>query len=207
MVCRFVITLFHHTGYHVKKDEKKCIVVGPWGGNGGTNWDDGFYNGIREITLKYDLCIDSISVVYDKNGKPVSGPKHGGGGGTKIAEIKLQFPDEFLIAVTGHYCPVVRGGSPVIRSLTFKSNRRTFGPYGVEEGSPFSFPMEGGQIVGFKGKCGWYLDAIGFHISKTKPPKKMHNFQQKFRRLAGPFAPTPPPKDGGDNRAKSTKNN
>ncbi|GFP85673.1 jacalin-related lectin 19 [Phtheirospermum japonicum] len=187
-------------------DEKRSIVVGPWGGNGGTNWDDGFYNGIREITLKYDRCIDLICVVYDKNGKPVSGLKHGGGGGTKTAEIKLQFPEEFLIAVTGHYYPVVRGGSPVIRSLMFKSNRRTFGPYGVEEGTPFFFPMEGGQIVGFKGKSGWYLDAIGFHISKTKAPKVMQNFQQRFRRLTSSLPFAPPPRDGGDNRAKSTIN-
>ncbi|KAL0397013.1 UNVERIFIED_CONTAM: Jacalin-related lectin 19 [Sesamum calycinum] len=80
---------------------------------------------------------------------------------------KLQFP-EFLTTVTGHCSPVVYGGSPVIRSLTFKSNRRTFGPFGVEEGVPFSFPMEGGKIVGFKGRAGWYLDAIGFHITRAK---------------------------------------
>ncbi|KAL6537498.1 hypothetical protein OROMI_026032 [Orobanche minor] len=131
-------------------DGKKAIIVGPWGGNGGTNWDDGFYNGIREIILKYDRCIDSILIIYDKNEKPVSGHKHGGVGGTKTAEIKLQFPEEFLTDVTGHYCPVVHGGSPVIRSLMFRSNRRMFGPYGVEEGTPFFFPMEGGQIIGFK---------------------------------------------------------
>ncbi|MBA0779343.1 hypothetical protein Gotri_003602, partial [Gossypium trilobum] len=69
------------------------VVVGPWGGNGGTAWDDGIYNGVREITLVYDRCIDSISVVYDKNGKP----------------IQLKFPEEFLISVTGYYCPVVYG--------------------------------------------------------------------------------------------------
>ncbi|CAL5439560.1 unnamed protein product [Camellia sinensis] len=74
--------------------KKLSIVVGPWGGNGGNYWDDGSYSGVREITLAYDRCIDSIRVVYDKNGKPVAAEQHGGVGGTRTAEIKLQYPEE-----------------------------------------------------------------------------------------------------------------
>lgn len=67
---------------------KMNVVVGPWGGNGGTDWDDGSsYKGVREIKLVYDHCIDSIRVVYDKNGKPVAAEKHGGVGGSKTAEV------------------------------------------------------------------------------------------------------------------------
>lgn len=66
-------------------------VVGPWGGTGGISWDDGSYNGVREIRLVYDWCIDSIHVVYDKKGKPVSVEKHGGGGGNKTAEVWVLF--------------------------------------------------------------------------------------------------------------------
>lgn len=72
-------------------EKKRAIVVGPWGGNGGTNWDDGNYSGVREISLKYGRCIDSICVVYDKNGKPVSGEKHGGSGGGSTAEVSFCF--------------------------------------------------------------------------------------------------------------------
>ncbi|TXG68696.1 hypothetical protein EZV62_003631 [Acer yangbiense] len=46
-------------------------------------------------------------------------------GRLRIRHIKLQYPEEFLISVSGHYCPVVHGGSPVVRSLAFKSNKRT----------------------------------------------------------------------------------
>ncbi|KAK2654371.1 hypothetical protein Ddye_014227 [Dipteronia dyeriana] len=166
------------------KNKRKSIVVGPWGGNGGTSWDDGTYNGVREITLVYDRCIDSISVVYDKNGKPVTPEKHGGVGGNRTAEIKLQYPEEFLISVSGHYCPVVHGGSPVVRSLTFKSNKRTFGPFGVEEGTPFTFSMDGGLVVGFKGRSGWYLDAIGFHLSKKQSTMLFQRVQRGLQRLA-----------------------
>ncbi|XP_051119334.1 jacalin-related lectin 19 [Andrographis paniculata] len=180
--------------------ETKAIAVGPWGGNGGAYWDDGSYTGIREITLTYARCIDSINVVYDKNGKPVSTEKHGGVGGSITVEIKLQFPDEYLTSVSGHYYPVVHGGSSVIRSLTFKTNKRTFGPYGVEEGTPFSFPMEGGQIVGFKGRAGWYLDAIGFHITKTRTVANVvQKAQQRFRRLTSSLS-LAPLRDGDEAR-------
>ncbi|OMO66382.1 Mannose-binding lectin [Corchorus olitorius] len=163
--------------------KKMSVVVGPWGGNGGAAWDDGTYHGVREIGLVYDRCIDSIRVTYDKNGKPVTAEKHGGVGGTMMAEIKLKFPEEFLISVSGHFCPVVHGGSPVIRSLTFKSNQRTFGPYGVEEGTPFSFSVEGARIAGFNGRSGWYLDSIGFRLCRVQSPKLFQKVQKGFRRL------------------------
>ncbi|PRQ51235.1 putative jacalin-like lectin domain-containing protein [Rosa chinensis] len=164
--------------------KRKTIVLGPWGGNGGNVWDDGLYHGVREITLVYGHCIDSIVVVYDKNGKPVTSEKHGGLGGNRTAEIKLQYPDEFLVSVSGHYCPVVYGGSPVIRSLKFESNRRTFGTFGVEEGTPFTFTVDGGKIVGLKGRGGWYLDAIGFHVCHAPKGKLFRRVQKSFRRLA-----------------------
>lgn len=63
---------------------------------------------------------------------------------------------------------MVRGGTPVIRSLTFKSNKRTLGPFGMEIGTPFSSPLDDGRIVGFKGRSGHHLDAIGFHVSLAK---------------------------------------
>ncbi|PIA42852.1 hypothetical protein AQUCO_02000358v1 [Aquilegia coerulea] len=162
---------------------KKTITVGPWGGTGGSNWDDGSYTGVRSITLVYDRCIDSIRVEYDKNGKPVLAEKHGGNGGTQTTNIRLQFPEEFLTTVSGHFCPVVHGGSAVIRSLTFKSNRRSFGPFGVQEGTPFSFPMDGGLIVGFKGRSGWYLDAIGFRLSRVHTSKLFERLQLKLQQL------------------------
>ncbi|GJW83462.1 jacalin-related lectin 19-like protein [Tanacetum coccineum] len=130
------------------EQDKSIMLSGPWGGNGGNQWDDGIHSGIREITLVYSSCIDSIRVTYDYNVKPLLAEKHGGMGGTQSAQINLQFPEEVLISVSGHYCPVVYGGGPVIRSLTFKSNQRTYGPFGVEEGTPFNFLTNGDYIVG-----------------------------------------------------------
>ncbi|RRT85273.1 hypothetical protein BHE74_00003842, partial [Ensete ventricosum] len=161
----------------------KTLKVGPWGGHGGSPWDDGIHTGVREITLVYDRCIDSIQVEYDKNGKPFLAEKHGGNGGSMTTKIKLEHPEEYLTTISGHYSPVVYGGSPVIRSLAFNSNKRTFGPFGVQDGIPFTLPMEGGMIVGFSGRCGWYLDAIGWRISPFRTVKLYETLQHKIQRI------------------------
>ncbi|KAF9613367.1 hypothetical protein IFM89_007445 [Coptis chinensis] len=180
---------------------RKTITVGPWGGNGGTTWDDGSYNGVRSITIVYDRCIDSVRVEYDKNGKSVLAEKHGGSGGSQTANIRLQYPEEFITSISGHYCPVVHGGSAVIRSLTIKSNRRTFGPFGVEEGTPFSFPMEGGLIVGFKGRSGWYLDALSFRVSRVQTSTLLERMQLKLQKLTQKYTQQPPHAMTNNNRA------
>ena len=64
------------------------MLFGTWGGNGGNHWDDGVHDGIREITLVYSSCIDSIRVTYDNNFKPLLAEKHGGMGGTKSAQVQ-----------------------------------------------------------------------------------------------------------------------
>lgn len=51
-----------------------------------------------------------------------------------------------------------------MRALTLESNKRKYGPFGVEQGTPFAFPKVQGRIVGFLGKSGWYLDSIGAYI-------------------------------------------
>ncbi|KAB2612941.1 hypothetical protein D8674_035257 [Pyrus ussuriensis x Pyrus communis] len=163
-------------------EKRKIMEVGPWGGNGGTPWDDGIYNGVREITLVYGHCIDSITVVYDKNGKPFKAETRGGRGGNQTAEIKLQYPDEYIVSVTGHYGTMVYGGTPIIRSLKFQSNRRTFGPFGMDEGTPFTYTLDRSKIVGLKGRNGWYIDAIGFHVSPA-PARLFDRVQKSFRRL------------------------
>ncbi|KAK7830998.1 jacalin-related lectin 19, partial [Quercus suber] len=151
---------------------------------------------------------------YDKNGKSIPAEKLGGLGGNLTAEepyfpisktilfffnvfqIKLQYPEEFLVTVSGHYCPVVHGGSPVIRSLTFRSNKRTFGPFGIKEGTTFSFSMDGGLIMGFNGRSGWHLDAIGFRLSRVQTTKLFQRVQKSLRKLTSTASKSSAPKDG-----------
>lgn len=66
------------------------VKLGPWGGNGGSIFDDGAnYNGIRQINISRNAGLTSIRVLYDKNGRAVWGSKHGGRGGIKTDKVKL----------------------------------------------------------------------------------------------------------------------
>lgn len=151
--------------------EKKPISIGPWGGLDGDQWDDGFYTTIRQLIISHGAGIDSMQIEYDRKGSSVWAVKHGGKGGIKVDKILLDFPDEFLTSISGHYGSVHDWGPIVfVRSLTLQSNKRAYGPYGTQQGHQFSFSMNGGRIVGFHGRSGWYVDAIGVYLKPLPKP-------------------------------------
>lgn len=51
-----------------------------------------------------------------------------------------------------------------VRSLVLETNFAVYGPYGMEEGETFEFNALGGQIIGFHGRCGAILDAVGVYV-------------------------------------------
>jgi len=74
------------------------------------------------------------------------------------------------------------GGVPdvVITSLTFRTRTgRTYGPYGntaAAAGMLFSVPAaDGASIVGFWGRSGWLLDAIGVYVKPGRRPATLYN--------------------------------
>ncbi|KAE8656424.1 Jacalin-related lectin 3 [Hibiscus syriacus] len=156
------------------EDDQKPVTVGPWGGQGGSSWDDGVYFTIRQLVIAHGSGVDSIQIEYDNKGNSLWSKKHGGNGGSKTDKVKLDFPDEFLTSVHGYYGSLKERGPILVRSLTFHSNKKTYGPFGIEQGTGFS--MTKGKIVGFHGRSGWYLDAIGVHskaIPNLNPSKTM----------------------------------
>ncbi|OVA06186.1 Mannose-binding lectin [Macleaya cordata] len=179
-------------GYEKTKNNPPPICVGPWGSHKeGDPWDDGVHTTIRQLVVVHGAGIDSIKIEYDNKGTSSSSSssstssvwwsqKHGGSGGIKTDKIKLDFPDEFLNSISGHYGSINDWGPVFIRSLTFESNRKTYGPFGTQQGTHhFSFPMTGCKIVGFHGRSSWYLNAIGVYLkplNNQKPiisPSKM----------------------------------
>lgn len=70
--------------------------------------------------------------------------------------------DEHLVSIRGYYSDLSkwRIALVVIRSLTLETNKKSHGPFGVEEGTKFSFPT-GIKLVGLHGRSGSFLDAIG----------------------------------------------
>ena len=53
----------------------------------------------------------------------------------------------------------------MITSLSFTTNLTTHGPFGTAPGEPFSIPIADGVVVGFHGRCGYYLDALGVFVT------------------------------------------
>lgn len=143
---------------------KQTVLVGPWGGQEGHHWDDGVYSTVKQVEIGHGAVIDSIRIEYDLNGKSIWSEIHGGSGGAKIDKVRLDYPDEFLTWVHGYYGSSHEHGPVFVRSLTLESNKRKYGPFGVEQGTYFAFPKTQGRIVGFLGKSGWFLDAIGAYI-------------------------------------------
>ncbi|KAK4275149.1 hypothetical protein QN277_018282 [Acacia crassicarpa] len=145
---------------------KKPVTLEPWGGSGGSRWDDRIYSTVRQLVIVYGAGsgIESIKTEYDQKGCSIWSDKHGGSGGLKTDEVKLDYPDEYLTSVHGYNGSLNQRGPTFIRSLSFESNKKKYGPFGVEEGTYFSFPMTGGKIVGFHGRCGSLLDAIGVYL-------------------------------------------
>ncbi|KAL6640719.1 hypothetical protein ACP70R_021842 [Stipagrostis hirtigluma subsp. patula] len=156
------------------------ISVGPWGGSGGRP----FYTPapsvrrLRSIILYHSDVIHSLAYEYsqaDHGVSRVAGPwglSHSFGSRGVRATIEL-YANEYVTAVEGtigHFANVV---DVVITSLTFRTNTgRTYGPYGGESssgtGTSFSVPAANGAcIVGFWGRSGWLLDAIGVYIKPS----------------------------------------
>ena len=53
----------------------------------------------------------------------------------------------------------------VIASITFVTNVRTYGPFGLGDGTPFTIPIEdSNSVVGFFARSNTYLNAIGVYM-------------------------------------------
>ncbi|CAJ2640300.1 unnamed protein product [Trifolium pratense] len=144
------------------------VTYGPWGGNGGYVFDDGPYTGIRQIDLSRNVGIVWIRVLYDLDGEAVWGHKYGGAGGFKHEKMIFDFPNEVLTHISGYYGSLMYMGPSIIRSLTFHTTKRTYGPFGDESGTYFTTKLKEGKVVGIHGRKGLFLDALGVHVIEGK---------------------------------------
>ncbi|CAL9087199.1 unnamed protein product [Musa textilis] len=140
-------------------------TCGPCGGAGGGERDMGADPGTRilKVMVRHGLAVDAIRIMYRRDGRDEWTDWWGGRGG-QLAEIVLDDErDEYLAWISGRYG--ICGGYLVIKSLTFASNKRTYGPFGVEDGAPFKLDGGGQRIVGFFARAGQFLDAIGVYTA------------------------------------------
>lgn len=79
--------------------------------------------------------------------------------------IELDHPNECVRSISGHIGQLgsLSGNPMCIKSLSFRTNRRRFGPYGTEDGTPFSFESNNSKIVGLFGSTADYIHSNHLH--------------------------------------------
>ncbi|KAI3460323.1 hypothetical protein Pfo_016986 [Paulownia fortunei] len=164
-----VVALKQHSEITVRGPGLFPRSPGPWGSiNGGREWDDGVFSAVKAIHVhvRYKTAlISGVQFEYEKrDGTAFSSPMHGGPGPYTAKKVDIDGTSEFLIGVEGFYGPFE--GVNVIRSLTFHTNKGKYGPMGTEIGTYFTSlgsMASDGKVVGFHGRSGAFLDAIGVH--------------------------------------------
>jgi hypothetical protein len=134
------------------------------GGNGGRPFaDQNVPSGakVAEIRVRAGDSIDAIQAVYlTPDGSYIESAQHGGGGG-RLNTFRLD-SDEYLVAIAG------RCGNTVV-SLYFITNKRqsqVFGGRGGDRDYRLEVP-QGNQAIGFIGRAGNTVDAIGLVFVRT----------------------------------------
>ncbi|KAG2640833.1 jacalin-related lectin 3-like [Panicum virgatum] len=146
--------------------ESPALKIGPCGGPGGYAQDiEEGPKRLESITVRSGVVVDSIEFSYiDHAGRRRSAGPWGGHRGNPHT-IHLD-ADEFVTEMAGTIDKFDINNDTVITSLKIVTNLQTFGPWGDENGAPFTIPVQSGSgIVGFFGRSGVYLDAIGVYVS------------------------------------------
>uniref|UniRef100_A0A8R7PNZ7 Jacalin-type lectin domain-containing protein n=1 Tax=Triticum urartu TaxID=4572 RepID=A0A8R7PNZ7_TRIUA len=138
------------------------MKMGPCGGGFGDVWemDVRGIDRIVKLILWHCGAVDAISMVYERDGQEEQARQWGKPEGER-SEICLE-SDEYLTCVKGRLGNYA--GCFLVGTVTFVSNRCTFGPYGMGEGAPFELPAAGGRIIGFHGRSGGLLNALGTYV-------------------------------------------
>ena len=129
-----------------------------YGGTGGNPFaDQNIPAGARiaEIRISSGDRVDSVQMIYVlADGTTMEGARYGGTGG-RYRSFRLD-ADEYITGISGRY-------STMIDSLQIRTNKKNSPLFGGSGGTA-NFQIDvpaGSQAVGFFGRAGQYLDAIG----------------------------------------------
>ncbi|XP_059287348.1 inactive protein RESTRICTED TEV MOVEMENT 1-like isoform X1 [Lycium ferocissimum] len=105
------------------------IKVGPAGEQWGTAWEEKGKGEIAKIFVSYsEYDISSLQFLFGENGHFVLSDRHGSARPSiYFTTVALDFPSEFLTSIRG-FC--LHNNLGDLRSITFVTNKRTYGPYG-----------------------------------------------------------------------------
>ncbi|MBN2337078.1 MAG: hypothetical protein JXP48_00950 [Acidobacteria bacterium] len=128
------------------------------GGSGGAAFSDlDVPQGARvlEVHVYSGRYVDAVQMQYVlPDGRVVTGPRHGGPGGT-LSAFRLD-SDEAIVALSGRFGQYIDS----IRIHTSKRTSPLLGGSGGRQDYRIEVPADN-QAVGFTGRAGNYLDAIG----------------------------------------------
>ncbi|CAN8289537.1 unnamed protein product, partial [Cochlearia groenlandica] len=149
------------------------------GGKGGMVWDDGSdHEGVIKIIVRGgSKGIQYIKFDYIKNGQHIYGSDHGvmGRGFTEVFEIN-HLNKEYLVSVEGYYDD---SKSEIIQGIEFKTNIKTSGMIGYDDGRKFILASNGKKIVGFHGYAEKYVNSLGAYFTTTSPIIKLETIGSK----------------------------
>ncbi|KAD7477830.1 hypothetical protein E3N88_00966 [Mikania micrantha] len=156
--------------HSVDNKRAKFIRVGIWGkqssGSPHNNWAFELEQGhkLHKITIDHgDDVIYSLMFTTKCGDIFHTFNKVGGwAGGQTVSEVTFEI-DEEIIGIKGSIG--TRGGYTIISSVSFETNKRSFGPFGATSDSHvFTIPWDKGSLVGFYGIAGSYIDGIGIYV-------------------------------------------
>ena len=150
------------------RGNNNCYYSRIYGGRGGSFFRDPCsFNNLGGIIIRSSALIDSIQTVYASNKNQQWVPlQHGGNGGSK--HVAIFYENEYIIAVIGSHGSSSRC-SNCINELGFLTENKyglmsMHGPYGQRSQNIL---MLVGEIGGFFGRSGQYLDAIGCYYTNN----------------------------------------
>jgi hypothetical protein len=143
-------------------------VIGGGGGDEFFDFQPPAGTRVAEVRVRSGETIDAVQMVYElPNGRTVMGSRHGGTGG-RLSVFRLD-PDEYVIGLSGRF-------GVTVDSLSIQTNRRTseqLGGGGGDRNYRIDVPP-GYQAVGFVGRAGNTLDAVG--LTYAPMPRRRETF-------------------------------
>lgn len=155
-----------HTGSQGWLVSAKEIVMtatkqlGPSGGGGGHPFSDDALppsSRVVEVRIRHGKYIDAVQIIHETSvGAVHPMPMHGGDGG-KLDVFQLD-ADEYITGISGGY-------GKKVDSLRLHTNRQESILYGGSGPNSYRYDVEAStEVVGFFGRCGDLIDAIGIII-------------------------------------------
>ncbi|XP_019180881.1 PREDICTED: mannose/glucose-specific lectin-like [Ipomoea nil] len=146
-------------------------IAGPFGFSGGDFWSFRPVNKINQILIHYsgDSGDNPIALTFSSTRDDGSKDtiKVGGAGPERIIKtdmVNIDNADEHLEHISGTFG--IHLDVKVLRSIKFTTNLKDYGPFGHTDGETFHpVHVVPNKIVGFLGRSGFYIDAIGTYNS------------------------------------------